>query len=100
MRGSGVDVGPLGILPIRASALRTPETVNRWLASVGPAERGRQVAAMSKAQLAHFVILLDTSAGGDLLGSIDADLAARVIRSADSAQAQRFQTHRRSGADH
>jgi magnesium transporter len=39
MTGSGVDVGVLGILPLRARALDSPQAVQQWLRSAGPAER-------------------------------------------------------------
>ncbi len=90
MTRSGVDLGVLSILPLRASALDSPEAIQEWLRSAGPAERSRQVGAMSKAQVARFAALLDATTGPELLGSIDVDLAARVIRSADPARAGAF----------
>jgi magnesium transporter len=90
MTGSGVDLGVLGILPLRASALDSPQAVQQWLRSAGPTERSRQIGAMSKTQIARLTSLLDSTTGPELLGSIDVDLAAQVIRSADLEQAGRF----------
>ncbi|MEE6165737.1 magnesium transporter [Mycolicibacterium sp. 120322] len=90
MTRSGVDLGVLSILPLRASALDSPEAIQEWLRSAGPAERSRQVGAMSKTQVARFAALLDATTGPELLRSIDVDLAARVIRSADLVQAGTF----------
>lgn len=90
MRGFGVDVGPLGVLPIQAAALDTPAAVTQWLGSVGPSERSRQIAAMSKSQLTRFTTLLDAESGADLLGSIDVDLAARVVRASETVRAAGF----------
>ncbi|OAT68374.1 magnesium transporter [Mycobacteroides immunogenum] len=77
-----MNVGVLGVLPVRAEALNSVDAVSEWLSSAGTAERGRMVASMSKEQLAHFVSLLSSSTGRDLLGSIDADAAARLVRAA------------------
>jgi magnesium transporter len=90
MRGPGLDVGVLGVLPVRPAQLDTPEAVGAWLHSVGSAERSRQVGAMSREKLAGFVSLLDATTGPDLLGSVDPDLATRIVGSADAAHAARW----------
>ncbi|TGD90399.1 magnesium transporter [Mycolicibacterium sp. CH28] len=90
MRGPGVDIGVLGVLPVRAAELDSALAVDQWLRSVGSAERSRQVDSMAKAKLARFVSLLDSATGPELLGSVDGDLATRIIRSADIGQSARW----------
>jgi len=88
MRGSGLGV--LDILPVRAGALDSAASVAVWLRSAGAAERNRQIAELSKQQLAHFVSLLDADTGAQLLESLDTDLAAKIVRRADVADAASF----------
>src|SRR5262249_27295752 len=57
---------------------------------VGSVERTRQVGAMSREKLTRFVTLLNAETGPELLGSIDPDLAARIVHSADNAQSARW----------
>ena len=87
MNQPGVDLGVLGVLPIRAAELDSPEAIAQWLGSAGASERSRQLSSMSRDKLAHFVALLDSDTGPELLGSVDPDLAARVAQSAGVAQA-------------
>ena len=89
MRDHGSGLGVLDILPVRAGALDSTAGVALWLRSAGAAERSRQLAAMSKTQLARFVSLLDADAGAgaELLESLDTDLAAKVVRRAEIAAA-------------
>ena len=82
MNQPGVDLGVLGVLPIRAAELDSPEAIAQWLGSAGASERSRQLSSMSRDKLSHFVALLDSETGPELLGSIDPDLAARVAQSA------------------
>ncbi|BBY66591.1 magnesium transporter [Mycolicibacterium helvum] len=90
MKSPGLDVGVLGVLPVRAAQLDSPEAVDAWLRSAGSVERSRQVGAMSRARLTSFVSLLDATTGPELLGSIDTDLATRIVGAADTAQAARW----------
>ncbi|GAY18320.1 magnesium transporter [Mycobacterium sp. shizuoka-1] len=90
MRGLGLDVGVLGVLPVRAGELNSPEAVGQWLRSVGSVERSRQVGAISREKLTTFVSLLDAETGPELLGSVDADLAHRIVQAADTAQSARW----------
>ena len=60
MKGPGLDVGVLGVLPVRAAQLDSADAVDEWLRSVGSVERSRQVGAMSREKLAGFVSLLDS----------------------------------------
>ncbi|MCX2930273.1 magnesium transporter [Mycobacterium sp. CVI_P3] len=90
MQGSGVDVGVLGVLPVRATQLDSASAVDQWLRSVGSVERSRQVGAMSRDKLAGFVSLLDSRTGPDLIGTVDPDLATRIVQSADAAQSARW----------
>ncbi len=83
----GVDVSVLGVLPIRATELSSADAVEQWLRSAGSAERSRQLAPMSRDELADFVSLLNSTTGPELLGSVDPDLAAEVVRSTSVAQA-------------
>ena len=87
MNQPGVDLGVLGVLPIRAAELDSPEAIAQWLGSAGASERSRQLSSMSRDKLSHFVALLDSDTGPELLGSVDPDLAARVAQSAGVAQA-------------
>ncbi|MBB3752939.1 magnesium transporter [Mycolicibacterium sp. BK634] len=90
MKGPGLDVGVLGVLPVRAAQLDSPDAVDGWLRSVGSMERTRQVGAMSREKLAGFVALLTAATGPELLGSVDPDLATRIVQAADTAQAARW----------
>ncbi|NTY58940.1 magnesium transporter [Mycolicibacterium sphagni] len=90
MKGPGLDAGVLGVLPVRADRLDSPEAVDEWLRSVGSVERSRQVGTMSREKLAGFVSLLDGATGPELLGSVDPDLATRIVGSADTAQSARW----------
>ncbi|MCB0931502.1 MAG: magnesium transporter [Mycobacterium sp.] len=86
MNRSSAELGVLGVLTIRAAELDSPEAIAEWLRAAGTAERSRQVSAMSKDKLAHFVSLLDSGTGPELLGSVDPDLAARMVQSAGVGQ--------------
>ncbi|MEC4841156.1 hypothetical protein R2360_17155 [Mycobacteroides chelonae] len=77
-----MDLGVLGVLPVRASALNSARAVSEWLRLAGTAERSRMVAQMSKEQIVHLVSLLDEQTGPELLGSLDAHAAAQVVRAA------------------
>ncbi|MCV7179989.1 magnesium transporter [Mycolicibacterium sphagni] len=90
MKGPGLDVGVLGVLPVRADHLDSPAAVDEWLRSAGSVERIRQVGAMSRDKLARFVSLLDASTGAELLGSVDPDLATRIVRAAEVTQSARW----------
>jgi magnesium transporter len=90
MKGPGLDVGVLGVLPVRAAQLDSPEAIDDWLRSVGSVERSRQVGAMSREKLSGFVSLLNAATGPELLGSVDSDLATRIVQSADSGQSARW----------
>ncbi len=90
MKGPGLEVGVLGVLPVRAAQLDSAEAVETWLRSVGSVERSRQVGAMSREKLAGFVSLLDAATGPELLGSVDPDLATHIVGSADTAQSARW----------
>ena len=67
MNRSSAELGVLGVLTIRAAELDSPEAIAEWLRAAGTAERSRQVSAMSKDKLAHFVSLLDSGTGPELL---------------------------------
>jgi magnesium transporter len=90
MQGLGLDVGVLGVLPVRADRLDSAMAVDEWLHSVGSVERCRQVGAMSREKLARFVSLLTAETGPELLGSVDSDLATRIVQAADTAQSARW----------
>lgn len=90
MNWRSVDLGVLGVLPVRAAELDSPEAVRDWLRTAGSAERTRQVSAMSKDKLATFVSRLDSVTGPELLGSLDPELAARLAKSAGIAPAARW----------
>ncbi|EHB50516.1 MgtE intracellular region [Mycolicibacterium rhodesiae JS60] len=80
MWGPGLDVGVLGVLPVRAAQLDSPEAVDEWLRRAGSVERIRQVTEMSREMLARFVRLLTAVTGPELLGSVDTDEAAEILR--------------------
>lgn len=77
---SRIHVGVLRVLPVRAGALSTVGAVSEWLRSTGTAQRSRQVTEMSKEQMERFVSLLTAETGPELLGSIDADAAVKVVQ--------------------
>ncbi|WP_234796013.1 magnesium transporter [Mycobacteroides chelonae] len=90
MSKSNMDLGVLGVLPVRASALNSARAVSEWLRLAGTAERSRMVAQMSKEQIVHLVSLLDEQTGPELLGSLDAHAAAQVVRAAGVERCGRF----------
>lgn len=90
MKEQGRDLGVLSVLPLQASGVNSLEDMVDWLQGNGGAERSRQIAAMPKNRITHFVSLLTTATGSELLASVDADAATRIIRYSDLGQRVRL----------
>ena len=68
----------------------SPDAVNGWLKSVAvPAERTRQLAKLSKAELRRLGTVLDVKSAVELFESIDDELAARAVRAMTPADGAR-----------
>ncbi|GJN97178.1 hypothetical protein NJB1907f44_09030 [Mycobacterium marinum] len=66
----------------------TPKAVDLWLDVVTDApDRVRELASLSKAELAKLGDLLDTTSGVELFESVDDMLAAEALQAMDSAVA-------------
>lgn len=75
----------------RAPALlETSDDIQRWLENTSRAERSRRVAALSKSQLAAFALLLSARSGPEVLRSVDADLAGKVLRAGAARHSARL----------
>ncbi|MGY4708654.1 magnesium transporter [Mycolicibacterium sp. CBM1] len=90
MKSPGLNIGVLEVLPVRATELDSADAVEAWLRSAGSVERIRQVGAMSREKLAGFASLLSATSARELLGSVDPDLATRIVQAADTARAARW----------
>lgn len=85
---SSTKAGTAAISLRQAIATDTAKAIELWLEiEPEPAERERQIAALPTAARGRLGELLDADTGADLLGSIEADLAAKVLKAMPVAAA-------------